>query len=77
MTNRTHLIREGINDAYSETFQTKWERLEFDHVVGLIDRSMPSRWGKVNPVLTRLYARAYACAEFASDPNLYRRDGLL
>lgn len=77
MTNRTHLIREGINDAYSETFQTKWERVEFDYLVARIHRSMPSRWGKVNPVLTRLYARAYACAEFASDLNFYRKDGLL
>jgi len=77
VTNRLYLIREGINDAYSEVFQTKWGRVEFPLLTDTITQSMPDRWGLKNTALTRLYARAYACAEFASDLNFYRKDVLV
>jgi len=75
MTNRLHLIREGINDAYSEVFQTPWERITFHNLTDRISGTLPDRWGLKNPALLRACARAYAMAEFSDNPNRYRKDG--
>lgn len=52
-TNRLHLIREGINDAFGVA--TDDPELEAE-----IDRMLPSRWGLTQGVLTRATARGYA-----------------
>lgn len=75
--NRLHLIREGINDAYSEVFQTPWERVEFPKLADTIDHTLPNIWGLRHPALLRACARAYAMAEFSDDPNFYRKDVLV